>query len=86
VVRFFRELILVIAGIVLISMATAVTVTPMLTAVFLGNSVGGGSKSRFEIVFDHITGAYRRLLEKALAVQFTASSCRPLFSAACLFA
>jgi hydrophobic/amphiphilic exporter-1 (mainly G- bacteria), HAE1 family len=37
----FRELILVIAGIVLLSLATAVTLTPMLTAVLLGSAPQG---------------------------------------------
>ena len=58
----FRELILVIAGIVLISLATAVSLTPMLTAALIGGSAGGGRKTRFEILIEHITKAYRRLL------------------------
>lgn len=58
----FRELILVIAGIVLISLITAISLTPMLTAVLLSGAAGGGRKSRFEILIEHITGAYRRLL------------------------
>lgn len=58
----FRELILVIAGIVLISLVTAISLTPMLTAVLLGGAAGGGRKSRFEILVEHLTKAYRRLL------------------------
>ena len=62
----FRELILVIAGIVLISLATAVSVTPMLTAALLGRSSHGQTKSRFERLFDRVTEAYTRLLSRLL--------------------
>ncbi|BAN36879.1 RND transporter, HAE1/HME family, permease protein (plasmid) [Sulfuricella denitrificans skB26] len=58
----FRELILVIAGIVLISLATAVTLTPMLTAALLGSAVKIQAKGRFEAFFDRITQAYGRWL------------------------
>jgi len=66
----FRELILVVAGIVLISLVTAVSLTPMLTAVLLGRGKGGGAKSRFEGLVDRIAEGYRRLLEKALAYRY----------------
>jgi len=66
----FRELILVIAGIVLISLATAVSLTPMLTAALLVGSVGGGRKSRFEILVDSTTRAYRRLLGWMLTYRY----------------
>jgi len=55
----FRELILVIAGIVAISLAVAVSVTPMLTAVVLGRRpLGHPQPTRFERLFDRITDAY----------------------------
>ncbi|HBG18715.1 MAG TPA: AcrB/AcrD/AcrF family protein [Desulfobulbaceae bacterium] len=65
----FRELILVIAGIVLISLVTAVSLTPMLTAVLLGGAAGG-RKSRFEALVEHLTKAYRRLLGWALNYRY----------------
>lgn len=63
----FRELILVVAGIVLISLGTAVTITPMLTAALLGNVKHDPTKiSRFEVLFERITQAYGRFLERTL--------------------
>jgi len=62
----FRELILVIAGIVLVSLATAVTLTPMLTAAMLGDSGKHQRKSRFERFFDRIIDAYGRTLRRLL--------------------
>lgn len=62
----FRELILVIAGIVLISLLTALTVTPMLTAALLGGAQAGHGATRFERLFEHVTKAYGRLLERVL--------------------
>jgi hydrophobe/amphiphile efflux-1 (HAE1) family protein len=63
----FRELILVVGGIVLISLVTALTVTPMLTALLLGTrgtqGHGGGAFAR---LFDRVTAAYARLLGRAL--------------------
>ena len=66
----FRELILVVAGIVLISLAMAVTVTPMLTAALLEKMRVADSKSRFELLFDRVTERYGRLLERALAHRY----------------
>ena len=66
----FRELILVVAGVVLISLATAVTVTPMLTAALLEKMRVAGSKSRFELLFERITDVYGRLLEKTIALRY----------------
>jgi hydrophobe/amphiphile efflux-1 (HAE1) family protein len=66
----FRELILVVAGIVLISLAMAVTVTPMLTAALLEKVQVAGSKSRFELLFERITEGYGRLLERTLAHRY----------------
>ncbi len=63
----FRELILVIAGIVVISLAVAVTATPMLASLILKKGArtarSGGSFERF---FSRLTAAYGRALERAL--------------------
>ena len=57
----FRELILVIAGIVLVSLAMAVTVTPMLAATILGRQpLGQRTPTRFERFFARITEGYGR--------------------------
>lgn len=63
----FRELILVIAGIVLISLATAITLTPMLTAMLLGSARAAPGKSRFERLFERIIQSYGRGLQRLLA-------------------
>ncbi|MDK2972969.1 MAG: hypothetical protein PWP23_2724 [Candidatus Sumerlaeota bacterium] len=62
----FRELILVIAGIVVISLIMAVTVTPMITALVMGKQPQSRKKTRFERLFERITGAYGWTLEKTL--------------------
>lgn len=62
----FRELILVIAGIVIISLVMAVTVTPMITAIVLGRPRVTGRRSRFQEFFERVTDAYGWVLEKAL--------------------
>lgn len=55
----FKELILVIAGIVCISLIVAITLTPMLTArLFGGRSSGLEKESRFERFFDRVTRGY----------------------------
>jgi hydrophobic/amphiphilic exporter-1 (mainly G- bacteria), HAE1 family len=62
----FRELILVIAGIVVISLVMAVTVTPMLTAMLLGRGEVQQKSSRFELFFDRITDGYGLALNKVI--------------------
>lgn len=63
----FRELILVIAGIVLVSLVLALTATPMLTALLLGEK---GSRSTgpgfFERFFERVKGRYEVFLRMAL--------------------
>jgi hydrophobe/amphiphile efflux-1 (HAE1) family protein len=55
----FRELIVVIAGIVVISLAVAISVTPMITVTILGRRPLGQQKStRFERFFDRVTNGY----------------------------
>jgi len=62
----FRELILVIAGIVIISLAMAISVTPMITAIVLGKRSEGHDTTRFVRFFERVTGVYGRMLEKAI--------------------
>ncbi|NLE99024.1 MAG: efflux RND transporter permease subunit, partial [Propionibacterium sp.] len=62
----FRELILVIAGIVIISLAVAVTLTPMLVTIFFGRSTQRRNATRFERFFDRFTDGYGWLLDLAL--------------------
>jgi multidrug efflux pump subunit AcrB len=51
---------------VLISLATAVSLTPMLTAALLGGASQGQAKGRFEAFFDRVTLTYGRWLERVL--------------------
>lgn len=62
----FRELILVIAGIVVISLAVAVSVTPMITATLFRGSRQARQAGWFERVFDQITLGYGWLLDRAI--------------------
>ncbi len=62
----FRELILVIAGIVVISLTMAVSVTPMITATFFGGSRPVRQAGRFERIFDRITHGYGWLLDRTI--------------------
>jgi HAE1 family hydrophobic/amphiphilic exporter-1 len=63
----FRELILVIAGIMVISLVMAVAVTPVVMALVLGRKrVHGEQLNIFERIIERVTGAYIGLLEKAL--------------------
>ncbi len=69
----FRELILVIAGIVLISLAVAVTFTPMITAAILGKRPAGPAKpGLFERMFVAVTDAYALGLGAALRLRWVA--------------
>ena len=63
----FRELILIIAGVVLISLLTAITLTPMLTAVLLGNRTSTETEdTRFQRLFTRFTDGYGTFLGRAL--------------------
>ncbi|MFP4502726.1 MAG: efflux RND transporter permease subunit [Candidatus Hydrogenedentota bacterium] len=62
----FRELILVIAGIVVISLIVAVALTPMLTTLIFTPAPKERKTTRFERFFDRIAEAYARLLARAL--------------------
>ena len=67
----FKELILVIAGIVCISLAVAVTLTPMLTALlFRGLDQSALRKNRFERFFEWVTRGYGRVLAITLRARW----------------
>jgi len=58
----FKELILVVTGIVLISLLVAITMTPMLTSFLLGKIPKERHKTRFERFFERVTNLYGRSL------------------------
>jgi hydrophobe/amphiphile efflux-1 (HAE1) family protein len=62
----FRELILVISGIVLVSLVVAVTLTPMLTAIIFGKQRRARKETRFERFFAWVTDGYAWLLRGTL--------------------
>lgn len=62
----FRELILVIAGIVVISLVMALSVTPMIAAIILGKQAEAHHATRFVRIFDRITNGYGWLLDRAI--------------------
>jgi hydrophobic/amphiphilic exporter-1 (mainly G- bacteria), HAE1 family len=67
----FHELILVIAGIIVISLAAAVTQTTMLTSIMLGKSSGSRVEdTRFQQVFTNIRDRYGHLLNSALRARW----------------
>ncbi|MGI6656308.1 MAG: efflux RND transporter permease subunit [Desulfobulbus sp.] len=66
----FRELILVIAGNVIISLVVAITVTPMITATLFGGSQKTGQAGRFERIFDQITLGYGWLLDRVIGLRW----------------
>ena len=68
----FRELILVVAGIVVISLTVAVTVTPMLAAIMLDGRRDPRRKTRFERFFDRVTDAYKWTLQKVMLARWAA--------------
>ncbi len=62
----FRELILVIAGIVVISLLVGVALTPMVSTLLLSPIQPGRKGARFERLFDRFTEWYAMLLDRAL--------------------
>ncbi len=68
----FRELILVVAGIVLISLTVAVSVTPMLAAITLGTRRQARAKTRFERFFERVTDGYGWTLTRVLRLRWPA--------------
>ncbi|MFP4216739.1 MAG: efflux RND transporter permease subunit, partial [Phycisphaerae bacterium] len=67
----FRELILVIAGIVVVSLTVAITITPMLTTLLFGKQTQHRNATRFERFFDRVTDGYGWLLDLALRGRWT---------------
>lgn len=70
----FRELILVIAGIVVISLMVAITVTPMITATLFGGRFPVREAGWFERFFDRITRGYRWLLDRVVSFRWLVAS------------
>ncbi|MGD9817687.1 MAG: efflux RND transporter permease subunit [Desulfomonilaceae bacterium] len=69
----FRELILVIAAVVIISLVTAITLTPMLTSVLLGNTSAADSENTaFQRFFRRVTEAYGGALSYVLKYSWSA--------------
>ncbi|MCA1960877.1 MAG: efflux RND transporter permease subunit [Desulfomonile sp.] len=62
----FRELILVIAGVVTISLLTAITLAPMLTAILLGDKSAHGEDTLFQRFFSQVTEGYGVILSGLL--------------------
>ena len=62
----FKELILIVASIVLISLLVAITLTPMLTSLLLGKIPPDKQKTRFESFFDRLADLYGKSLASAL--------------------
>jgi hydrophobe/amphiphile efflux-1 (HAE1) family protein len=62
----FRELILVIAAIVVISLAVAVSVTPMIAATLFGGSRQKQESGRFERLFTRFTEGYGWVLDRMI--------------------
>ena len=62
----FRELILVIAGIVVISLIVAISVTPMVSATLFGGSRPIRQAGWFERIFDRIANGYGWLLDRVI--------------------
>jgi hydrophobe/amphiphile efflux-1 (HAE1) family protein len=67
----FHELILVIAGIMVISLVMAISVTPIVMAIVLGkHSPQAEHLTFFERVVERITEAYGKLLEKTIRLRW----------------
>lgn len=70
----FRELIMVIAGIVVISLMVAISVTPMITATLFGGRFPVREAGWFERFFDRITCGYRWLLDRVVGFRWLVAS------------
>ncbi len=62
----FRELILVVAGIVVISLIVALSITPMLMSIVFKRAGSRSKLSRFDQFFSRVTDAYIGALEKVI--------------------
>jgi len=74
----FRELILVIGGVVVISLLTAITLAPMLTALLLGKKSTHEEDTRFQRFFSQITQGYGRILRRVLRGRWIAAGASAL--------
>ena len=70
----FRELILVVAGIVVISLIVALSVTPMLMSIVFGRVDSHIKLSRFDLFFNRLTETYVRILEKVIRLRWAVVS------------
>ncbi len=70
----FRELILVVAGIVVISLVVAISITPMLMSIVFGRADSHGKLSRFDLFFNRLTETYVRTLEKVIRMRWAVVS------------
>lgn len=69
----FRELILVIAGVVIISLITAITFAPMLTSVLLGGTyLHDAENTRFQRLFSRVADGYGLVLERVVRLRWIA--------------
>jgi len=67
----FRELVLVIAGVMVISLVMAISVTPIVMAIVLGRRSPQAERlTFFERLIERITEAYGRLLEKTIRLRW----------------
>jgi len=66
----FRELILVVAGIVVISLTVAITATPMVAAVLFGHRRPARVATAFENVFEQVTEWYGESLRPILRLRW----------------
>ncbi len=62
----FQELILVIAGIVVVSLLVALTVTPLLATLFIGSAKKIEAESLFERFFNRVADGYAVILDQAV--------------------
>jgi HAE1 family hydrophobic/amphiphilic exporter-1 len=68
----FRELIMVVAGIVVISLAVAVSVTPMIMATLFGGSRAKREAGWFELLFTRFRDDYGWVLERVIGWRWVA--------------
>ncbi|RJP70482.1 MAG: efflux RND transporter permease subunit, partial [Candidatus Abyssobacteria bacterium SURF_17] len=70
----FRELILVVAGIVVISLIVAISITPMLMSIVFGRVDSSTKLSRFDLFFKRMTETYVQILEKVIRLRWAVVS------------
>ena len=76
----FRELILVVAGILVISMVMAISVTPIVMALVMGRRSGSASGLTLaERVVEWVTGVYDRALQRLIRLRWVTFACFAVF-------